>query len=72
MKPLRLLILGAAIGVLAVDGAGAQPMQITPPVARPPASIPTKPAKPKEKPKAAVKPARRKRPRQPADFIEIV
>jgi len=43
MKPLRLLILGAAIGVLAVDGAGAQPMQITPPVARPPASIPAKP-----------------------------
>lgn len=42
MKPLRLLILGAAIGVLAVDGAGAQPMQITPPVARPPASIPAK------------------------------
>jgi len=35
MKPLRLLILAAAIGVLAVDGAGAQPMQITPPVARP-------------------------------------
>ena len=38
MKPLRLLILGAAIGVLAVDGAGAQPMQITPPVARPKAT----------------------------------
>ena len=57
MKPLRLLILGAAIGVLAGDGVGAQPMQITPPVARPPASIPAKPAKPKEKPKAAVKPA---------------
>ena len=45
--------MSAAIGAFAGDSAGAQPMQITPPVARPPASIPAKPAKPKEKPKAA-------------------
>ena len=44
------VLVSAALGAFAAGSADAQPMQISPPVARPPASIPAKPA---QKPKAA-------------------
>ncbi len=47
----------ASLGVFAAGHANAQPMQISPPVARPPASIPAKPA---QKPKAAQRPVLKK------------
>ena len=54
----RLFLCGVALAALMADSARAQaPMQITPPAARPPASIPDKPAK---KPVAAKKPALKK------------
>ena len=61
MKFTRHLIFGAAV-VLIGDVAGAQPMQISPPLARPPANVPAKP-----KVKAAVKkPALKKSIAEPA------
>ncbi len=45
MRRLLMCVIAVA-ALLAVDAARAQaPMQITPPVARPPASVPSKPAK---------------------------
>ena len=57
----RLLLCGIAAAALIATDAGAQPLQITPPAARPPASIPAKKpavAKPAQKPVAA-KPAQK-------------
>src|SRR4051812_14147381 len=57
----RLLLCGIAAAALTASAAGAQPLQITPPAARPPASVPAnKPAstKPAQKPVAA-KPAQK-------------
>ena len=62
-EALRLLILLRRSAPSRGDSAGAQPMQITPPVARPPASIP---ASRRRSPKAAVKQRQGRRHEAPA------